>query len=394
MSNQIASADTQTLWAVIEDSPGVFKAPAATDAVLVTENMTIKQEREFLENRQRMPSLSKAGTIAGVYNAGEWSAKCYIQPSGAAGTAPVPGQLLKALMGRETVEAGAQVSYSPAKLGDAMPTVSLIAVRGWDTYYISGAVVAKGSMAVKASGDDALLQCTFSGSFLRMRLAGTDSLTAAATVGATALKVADGRRYDVGAFVVVGTDDNAGKGYAITAIDITTNTLTVSVGLVTAQELGATVRGWVPAVVRVPNYVHGRFGVARASTDGGTSYGDLYITEASVEIDTGREILNDEKTGDAYPRSFRLQGRRDVAVNLTRYFYADDSARRYAADHQVSYTLELPVGDVPGKRVMIACPNWQHTTPEMSGDAEMSVALNGKAYATAAMDDEIKIIFN
>ena len=96
MSNQIASADTQTLWAVIEDSPGVFKAPAATDAVLVTENMTIKQEREFLENRQRMPSLSKAGTIAGGYNAGEWSAKCYIQPSGAAGTAPVPGQLLKA----------------------------------------------------------------------------------------------------------------------------------------------------------------------------------------------------------------------------------------------------------------------------------------------------------
>lgn len=393
--HQIASADTQVVWATIEETPGVYKAPDAAGAILVTENVSIKQEREFLENKQRIPSLSKMGPVAGIYHAGEWAAKCYVQPSGAAGVAPVPGQMLKALLGRETVTAGTKVTYSPARLVDDTMTLSMVVVRGWDTLYVVGALVAKGTMSIKAVGDDALLQCAFSGPFLRLYQAGTDNLAAQAASGATTITVSDAKRYDAGSYVVVGSDDNAGKGFRISAVDAATNTLTIDGGLTSAQSMGALVKGWTPAIIKNNLFLHGRFGLARSTTDG-TNYRDLCITEASIDIDTAKGVLDDEKTGDAYPRTFKLPGRRDVAVNISKYFYMHDSGRRFEADKQTSYSVELPVGDQsqPGKCLMIKLPNWQHTTPDYGGDAEMTVTLNGKAYGTSALDDEISLIFS
>jgi len=395
--SEIATGATQVVWIKKETTQGVFEKPAASDAVLVLSDITAKQDRIFLEDEQKRLSLSRLGKIAGPYNPGEWSIATYIKPSGSLGVEPSGSVLLEALFGKKAVTSGTKVEYSLYGVDDSIITLSMIVKRGWETYFISGAFVDKGSFPVKAGdGNDAIFQATFSGQFLKSYLAGTDSLSSAidgTTTPVTTIPVSDAKKFEAGAYIVVGSDDNSGDGYKITAVDVSGNTLTIENGVATAQDAGAVVRGWTPDVTESGYLVHGRFGMVQTSEDG-SSYNDFVITEATIEIANNFNVLNDEKTGDSYPRTITKTNVRDIDISITRYFYPEDSRRRYDANNQTRFWIKIPIGDTAGKRARFEFVNVQFESPEISGDAEMSVSLKGKAYATASLDDEVQLIFD
>ena len=395
--SEIATGATQIAWVKKETTQGTFEKPAASDAILVISDITGKQDRIFLEDAQKRQSLSRLGRVAGPYNPGEWSIATYIKPSGSLGTEPVGSVLLEALFGKKTVTSGTKVEYSLYTIDDSIITLSMIIKRGWETYFISGAFVDKGSFPIKAGdGNDAIFQGTFSGQFLKSYLAGTDSLSSAidgTTTPVTTIPVIDAKKYEAGAYIVVGSDDNSGQGFKITAVDTSANTLTIEDGVTTSQASGAVVKGWTPDVVESGYLIHGRFGLVQTSEDG-SSYNDFVITEATIEMANNFNVLNDEKTGDAYPRTITKTQVRDIDLSISRYFYPEESRRRFDANNQTRFWIKIPVGDTAGKRARFEFLNVQFESPEVSGDAEMNVALKGKAYATSTLDDEIKLIFD
>ncbi len=394
---EIATGATQTVWIKKESTQGVFEKPAANDAILVISDIVGKQDRMFFEDEQKRLSLSRLGKIAGPYNAGEWSFTTYIKPSGALGTKPAGAVLLEALFGNEVVSSGTKVEYSLYGMDDSIKTLSMIIKKGWETYFIAGAFVDKGSFPVKAGdSNDAIFQGAFSGSFLKSYLAGTDSLSTAVdgtTTPVTSIPVNDAKKFEAGAYIIVGSDDNSGAGFKITAVDYTNNMLTIENGVTTSQAQGAVVKGWTPDVVESGYLIHGRFGLVQTSEDGNT-YDDFVITEATIEIANNFNVLNDEKTGDSYPRTITKTQKRDIDISIARYFYPAESRRRYDANNQTRFWIKVPVGDTAGKRARFEMLNVQFDSPELSGENEMSVSLKGKAYATSALDDEIKLIFD
>jgi len=395
--SEIATGATQIVWVKKETTQGVFEKPAASDAILVISDISGKQDRIFLEDEQKRLSLSRLGKIAGPYNPGEWSFTSYIKPSGSLGVEPAGDVLLEALFGNKSVSSGVNVEYSLYKVDDDIKTLSMIIKKGFETYFITGAFVDKGSFPIKAGdSNDAIFQASFSGKFLKSYLAGTDELSSAidgTTTPVTSIPVVDAKKFEVGAYIIIGSDDNSGAGFKITAVDYSSNTITIDTGVSTAQSQGAVVKGWTPDVVESGYLVHGRFGVVQKSEDGST-YDDFVITEATIELTNNFNVLNDEKTGDSYPATITKTSVRDVDISITRYFYPEESRRRYDANNQTRFWIKIPVGDTAGKRARFEFVNVQFDSPEVSGEAEMNVSLKGKAYATTSLDDELKLIFD
>lgn len=351
--SEIATGKTEVVWAKLEAVQGTFLKPAAADAVLVISDTTGKQTRIFKDDKQKRSTLSKLGQKAGPYNPGEWALSAYIKPSGSIGVAPCPAQLIEALAGYETISAGVSVTYSLYKFGDAIKTLSMIIRKGWDVHFISGAFVNKGSIPVKAGDqDDAIFQAAYSGEFLKSCVAGTDELSAAidgTITPVTVIPVKKPKRHEAGTYIIVGSDDNSGAGFEVTSVDIVAEEVTIVGGVTTVQPIDSVVKGWTPDVSESGELIHGRFGMAQTSEDG-VSYDDFIITEELTEITNNFKILNDEKTGDSFPQSMTKNELRDITIKVDKYFYPEDSARRYDANNQTRFWLKIPVGDVAGKR--------------------------------------------
>jgi uncharacterized protein YjbI with pentapeptide repeats len=68
------------------------------------------------------------------------------------------------------------------------------------------------------------------------------------------------KKYWVGMKIIVGTNDNSGNGFEITAVNVATNTITISPGVNDAQIDATVVRGLIPAVKNsTANFSHTKF---------------------------------------------------------------------------------------------------------------------------------------
>lgn len=394
----IATGKNTVLW-IKEETAGAPAWPAASDAVLVTAAPTFKQERVFLEDPQKRNTRGKLGRVAGVYKAGELSFTTPVKPSGSAGSEPVPSQVLKALMGKESVTASTKVEYTLYETDDAVRTLSVLVRNGFNTILYTGCYINQGTFTVKSGeGDDAIQSGQFSGGFLRQYRAGTDALNAAVDGTVTPVTVIPlknsgaFKKYDAGTKIRIGSDDNSGSGFEVTGIDSAANTLTITPGLASSQAADALVEGWTPEVTEAGHLIHGRFGKYQEKLDG-EDYQDCLITEATVEINNNFKVLNEEKTDSAFPESI-VSGKRDVSFKTSRYFRADGSTYEYDANNQIVRSVKLPAGVDAGKRVRFELPNICINSPEISGDEEMTIALSGTAYESAALNDSVKIIFD
>jgi hypothetical protein len=394
---EIAIGKDQVIWAKEQTVKGMAVWPSATDAIRITGDGKFVQDRSFYDEKEKVLSLGELGRTPGLYKAGDFSFPCNIKASGSLGVAPVPGKILKSLIGKEMVTGSTSVVYELYKLTDDPVYLSVLVKNNFMTMLVSDLVVCKGTIPINASDSDAaIVEGSWSGNFLKSLIAGTDATSQLEAAAATAIHVVDARKYEVGQKIIVGTS-GVTSGHLIETVAVATNIVTIAAtGLESEQASGAIVKGWTPAITTSGIKMHGRFGKYQEKLSGG-SYTDVLISEATLEIDGGWKVLNDEKIDADYGSGF-TPGTRVMTLKLSLYVRSDGSKYRYEANNQIAKEVKLQAADGPyslasGKRMEFTMPNMQIDPPSESGDAERKHEITGHLFDTAALDDALKLTF-
>ncbi len=385
----------EIIYAKEENSWGTPAYPSGSDAILLVSKGTSKQERGKLYSQERKLSYSETfDTVLGKFQPGEFSFTAYIKPSGSLGSEPGGAQLLQGLFGRENVVANTKVEYLLAGYSDSFPSFTIAHREDLLTKWLTGAVINSGEFRIVAGNEDAsIFQGTFAGFFQKMLYAGEDTLQQGITPPSSSVVVSNARNFSIGAKIQVGTDNNSGQGYEVTAINYGTNTLTVTPSVSTSQSVGASVKGFLPTPSVSGNLVHGRLGIVQIK-EGGGSFADLKILEATIRLENSIKFL-DEKDNTDFSFTFVRAGARKVSLEGVKLFMRGDSAKWiYENWNAVQKVVHIPVGNTAGNRARFEFPKLEiKSYPELSGDEEIAVGIAFDVLASSG-DDEVKLVFD
>ena len=389
LPNLIAFDRECLLFAKEETTFGTEIKPTAADQVLIAGDGSMSQARGYITDAQRRDTLSQITRIAGRFEPGTCSLPVYLKPSGVLGTKPEGAALLKALFGREVVTASTKVEYFLLRLIDTRPGLTLWLKKGHTVFRGIGCIINEGRFPLRAGNqDDAVGQVAYSGLIGEVRWTGTDELAANAASAATSLTVKDAKKFTVGSYIKVAANDNGGAGYQVTAVNIGSNLLTITPGLTGAQSTDDVVSPWLPTGSELGSPVHGRLGLA---TRGGVT---LPLTGGEMVLRNNIKFLNEEKNGLDFPTRFVHGQARQVDVNAEVYFDANQSRFFHDAQQTVRADVAFPWGNTPAFRYTLTAKNVEINPPELSGNEEKILRLNGQAFASAIFDDELVMLFN
>jgi hypothetical protein len=393
----IGIGKNQCIWVKEQTGgKGVIAWPTASDAILLTGDGNFKQERDFRSDKQKRMTVGELGRIAGVYKPGDFSFPIYVKAAGSLGIEPPASAVLKAFFDKVTATPSTKVEYTLGAITDDIVYLTVIFVDNFETWVIQDLAVSKGTMKfIAGESDESILGLDVSGPFLRSYFAGTDALASAingTSTPVTAIPAVDASKFEPNSKIVVGTNTNSGAGFTVTAINTTTNIITITPGVNDSQGIGAVIKGWTPAIVESGYLINSRFGMYQEKIGGG-SFVDKLIVDATFEMDKQIKVLNNEKTGSGYPASM-MKGDRKLSLSLNQLMTKDGGVFRYQANNQIQKQIKLPAGDVAGYRARLEFPNVQFDSPAKSGEAERSYSLKGTPFETASLNDAVKLIFD
>ena len=372
------------VWAKEEATFGTEAKPATTDAVRLTGDGTISQPRVYVDDPQRVNSYSRTDRMQAGYDPGELSFPMFCKPSGTAGTKPPGAALYKSLFGRETVMSSTSVVYDLLRLSDTRPGVTVWLKKGHTVFRAVGCVLNQGVFRIAAGNDEAgFAQVEFSGVFAKLLLTGTDEVKTAAAASATTVVVKDSRKFDVGAYVKIGS---ATTEYRITAIDRATDTLTVSPALSAKADPDAVVAPSVPSVTDSGSPIAGRLGTAQHGEQ------TLPLLSSELTLNNNVEFMGGEKTASAYPERFGNGGRTvDVSVDVR----WDANATRFFSLHRThdKSDVKIPAGATAGSILELLARNVALDFPNVNDDTIRALTIGGAAFASDSLDDELKLTF-
>lgn len=413
MNNVIGIGKNQVCFTAMETVKGNLEASANINAnkvgyFLTSGEGSINQELEILDDKQLRNGRSKRNPIRGRYNPGKYSFPTYVKPLVATASTDYDNiieidHLLKAALGG-TVTYTAGVEYP---LGSVLPTFNLFIKKDHTLFIGLGCTVNTLKASVKGSDVGTL---TFDGEFMKMLYAGTTEVTSAAATGATTIEVSDATAYnmvpmasgtatvDKGAYIKFGTDTAA---YQITAIDFSTNVLTVTPALADAVASGASVTGWTPpnaattAWVERGDATHGKLGMTAIDAAGQATPATNFPTlDIELTLTNNVKYSVDEKDGSMYAQDFFTSEFRDVTGSVNLYFRTNDIKYWKMALDQTEKSLLIPIGNVAGHIMKFYFPHIEITTPNISGENEITQKFDFKALMYSAIDDEMKIILS
>lgn len=319
-----------------EATAGTFEKPVATDAAKILKfDVDYKQER-----RDRMDSRASRSVLERITGRKTipWSLEAYLVPSGSLGTAPDLGEVFKACLGSETVNASTSVVYSLSAV-QSFPTLSLIHFYNdlvMETIW--GAWVE--SMTISGSGGDDP-RVSFEGAARGYRLTSTTTLDGAMS-GSTSMTVDDDAAVGIGSVVQVGTDDNSSAGFAVTAGVASPFTLEA---VATAGD-GDAMIPFVPSETTAGSPISGIAG--ELDIDAVTS---LKITNYEVRMSNGFKPIDDEALQEAPTDA--IVGLREVSGSLTMRARKDHILELAKRPDFGSRDIKLTLGDTAGKKVQI-----------------------------------------
>lgn len=389
----------QALWVKEETTPGTWVAPATGDSIMVNGDIEFMQENPPSENNEKNLTRLRNHPHKQVKAAGTFTIPAYIKSSGTAGTAPSVGPLLKGLYGSEVIDPGVSVTYKIAEPTNCAITHSVIARNDDKYYYIRGLKVLTGPIALQVGQDDAaILQTQFGGIFMDKAWAGESTLSAAASISDTTIEV-DHKNFSVGSYIVVGTDDNGGAGFEVTAVDETTGDLTITPAITVGQNLGDPVTPWAPAFTEpVEVALHGQYGQATVNK-AGEGVVNLDIRAGNINVEDTISFVH-EKNGLDYPTGIRAGEFRTISgdVTYTETKTTGDDMMRTQQWHQ-TYAWVLPwqsqVAYVAGERCTITLPSTQPVMPSHSNtDAGIESTVTFTGHDDAADYDAIELKFD
>jgi hypothetical protein len=383
--NKFALANQEQVFVKKETVEGTLVYPSATNMLLAVGAASTDQENEFLEDAQIRARRSRLTPIKGRTNPGAWSLRTYIKPSGTAGTAPEADVLWECGLGKKTPDPGVKTTYSLDSTSN-LPSFSMLRKVGHTVFFLAGCTV--NQIELDISGG-AIAESGFSGEFMKWWMAGESVLTAAAVAADPHIHVADATRFSTEkAKINIGSDTNGGAGYLITAVNYSTNIVSITPNVVTGANNGSAVTGWYPTSgVEVGAPVHGKIGNLTIDST------RAIILTSKITINNGIKYYTDLKNGLMYPTIYGAPGFRQVQGSIQLYFYKNMPGYFYRSDYQIQDALIIDAGSVSGKIFEVSCPRIEYTSPKISGDTEIMMELAFNAVGSVSGDDEISVVF-
>lgn len=382
-TNKIAIVEGQEVFVAAESVAGTLKFPAATDLVVAAGDGSLNQNPTFTDSDEIADSRSVLATFQDRIPAGTFSIPTYARPSGTAGSVPSADALLEAAFGTKTVVPSTSVTYSLAKL---LPTVSIWIKKDHTVFFARGATVNEISQQISGKGAMAM---AFSGAFMAMGWCGTDQLDGALTGATTAtasVKVDDAKKYTIGGRIQIGSDDNSGAGYEITAVNTTTNVLTVSPAVDTDQDDNATVAPYLPTGSAIGSPMENR---KVSVTVAGVA---AKLKSFSLTKSEGIGYIEDEVSTDDYPSDY-AEGKRKLSGKLGLYFRTDDLKYFYDALQGTLQAIVVTADNGAGNIITATLGHCRLKVPTVTSAAP-TVALDIDYTAQASSgEDEMTLAF-
>lgn len=385
MSTPVSGVEEQ-VWVAEETTFDTYETFASGDSLCVTE-CSIEPEQDWVPRGEKCGTASHQGDVKGQRR-GSWSLKFYIKPK-AAGTAPAMSPILKVGFGNETITGGTSVAYS---LADSNPGTIQIMRKASDSLWemAMGCVVEQ--IEIENQGGE-IAMVTASGSFARycwLYECVTDTAGYSISDTAITLGTGEGRRVSIGALVAFGAENNSGAGYRVTAVDIDTDTITISPGL--AGNLAASALAVTPVVPAHSDTGSPLGGIQSSLSIDSTSIG---FRMAKVTLNTGHKLLEGEATRDRAGRAGR--GARSVTVEGEFYFLEENLSFLAAGWDGEALAFNLRIGpNTAASRMKVDLPKVRMDVvpvPIPESD-EVIYTLTGVAQQNSTAADELTVTFD
>ena len=381
MATPIVGIDAQH-WAKLETTYDTVSAFASGDAVPLLE-ISIEPSKEFHKSMEHTGSASLETEIAGI-KGGTWSCSAYAKPA-AAGTAPDINPFLTAGLGTETISGGTSATYS---LSNSAQSLQIGRYAGAGLYeVINGCWVE--SVEIEITGNDEP-KFTFSGGFASYGFV-YDGATIASGSGTTiTVNTAHVGKIQKNALIKIGSEDNGGSGYTVTAVDNTAETLTITPTLAGSVSASDVIEPVVPGFTLTASTILG--GVNAGLTLGGTSVG---MISTKYTISTGIHGLNKEATAETSTRLAR--GAREVTGELNFYYLSENAAQLGQAWDGTTRAVNLRIGeDTAAKRCKVNAPaaRLEVSGLEIPEAEEATFTAAFVCRKSAVSNDELTIVFD
>ena len=381
LTNTPAKYRKTQVFAKIQSALGTFAMPAATDALRVRTIPHPGQDGMFTPIDEIANTRSMSARTFDGLAAGSFDLQAYARPSGAAGTEPEEDVLMYAAFGDKTVNAGTSVVYS---LAVDKPYFSMIVQEDHSTWYCYDCKVGAFQLMMARRGPVGL---TFGCQVLKAAMAGKGETVAGSASATVNLDSGHALRFVAGAYVKLGSDDNTGAGYLISAVDTSADTLTVSPAPGTPPAAGVTVEGFVPSQTLGGYVVNG--------SSGGLSFDSAALTITGVDLSINDSLTpdQDELTGDDYPSGLD-EGQRQVSGSIAARYRLENAKFFSLARTQTQKAVQVTAGSVSGKMLQLDLGQVEVSTPAINPDQpnlNMSIPLVG--FPTVANEDEISFTY-
>jgi len=383
--NQFQYGDDVQGYVKLESTFGTAVKPVGTDAFRALD-MSMGQESDPQDALDHGKTRSFMESVQGRTPVQPWSATVILRPSGSLGVAPDFGELLKLAFGTETVVGSTSVAYT---LLQDMTGLYASIYKGLTTSQegVYSAIVQ--TLSIDWAGDG-FITFTFSGVGANFLQAHREQANGAGS-GATALVVDDADFFTKYGVIqnITGSDDNSSAGYQVTAIDHTTQTLTLDSAASWSDDdnWGA----FLPTGSFAGDPLYGTIG--QFSLDGDST--TVKNVSGNITINTGLDILNRE-AGTTEGADVIMTGRREVTGNISMLVKETEGYIQSHARRKVAQDMVVTLGDTAAKRIAFTMSNCElrpaaQTTPD-TGPTEISLGF--KAYGTSTGENEISVLMN
>ena len=368
-------------FAKFEATYGVGIVPAATDAFrAMSMSLAPVVNREVLTDRRgtrsRMESVEHRTSAT-------WSVSAVYRPSGALGSAADIGDLMKLAFGTQTITGSTSVVYTLLDDLTAL-SVSLYQKLTNITELVYGAVCS--NWAIRWSGNS-LVMLEFSGVGKGFTRTGNSLVDGQGTTTANVV-VDDADFYGIYSIVEIGTDDNGGAGYQVTAAPTHASELLV-IDTATSFADNAVVDAYLPTPTLAGDPIYGT--KCTTSLDGGST--DTAVLSGSVSGTTGASLVNEE-AGTSSPSDVIMDdSQRSVDVELEFLVKKDEVHLFEHHKRKVTTDVNITLGDTAAKRMVIDMPivEFDPAGFDVPQYGAARVSVSGRAYGSSTGGNEITI---
>lgn len=215
--------------------------------------------------------------------------------------------------------------------------------------------------------------------------AGPSSVAAEAQTSATSITVEDAKMFFVGQKIqnTTKSDDNSGKGYAVTAVDERTNTLTVAPGISGAWAVDDVVTWWMPYGPAIGNELENADSVIRIDGTAGK------MRSCTIKFSTPTEFT--DELGDHFPGQ-PIDTMRASSVDFEYYMRNDAAKRLREGSEGKEVRFDAEFGSEEGRKVVVSCPRIKNKMPAINANSATVTLSQSSDILGVGLEDAVEII--